>query len=214
VKGSGLALLVLVGVAAAGAPWLSPNPPDRRFPELLYAPPTRVHIVDGGLTVPFIYRSGWSAVSNAGSKKTHTPCRPAVAVADGLVTADPDRRRAAAAAGADAFGRDLFSRLLHASRVTLALALFATLGATLLGALLGAVAGYAGGRVDGALMRVLASSCSCCLPCMWCWRLRAALPLVVEPSTTFLALGCIFTVFGWPFVAKGRAWHRGFGTRA
>ena len=33
--------------------------------------------------------------------------------------------------------------------------------------------------------------------------LRAALPLVVEPSTTFLALGCIFTVFGWPLVAKG-----------
>ena len=43
----GLALLLLVAVAAACAPWLSPNPPDRRFPELLYAPPTRVHIVHG-----------------------------------------------------------------------------------------------------------------------------------------------------------------------
>jgi peptide/nickel transport system permease protein len=86
--------------------------------------------------------------------------------------------------------------------VTLALALFATVGATLLGALLGAVAGYAGGRVDGAMMRV--SEFLLVLPAVYVvLALRAALPLVVEPSTIFLALGCIFTVFGWPFVAKG-----------
>jgi peptide/nickel transport system permease protein len=203
VKGFGLALLVLVGVAAAGAPWLSPNPPDRRFPELLYAPPTRVHIVDDGLTVPFIHPL--RLVSRLERRFEEDP-RQRVALRwlsrDGLVTADPDGGAPLLLLGADGFGRDLFSRLLHASRATLALALFATLGATLLGALLGAVAGYAGGRVDAALMRV--SEFLLVLPAVYVvLALRAALPLVVEPSTTFLALGCIFTVFGWPFVAKG-----------
>ena len=33
--------------------------------------------------------------------------------------------------------------------------------------------------------------------------LRAALPLVVPPSVTFVALAGIFTLFGWPIVARG-----------
>jgi peptide/nickel transport system permease protein len=203
VKVFGLALLVLVGVAAAFAPWLSPNPPDRRFPDLLYAPPTRVHIVDGGLTAPFIYPLRLvNRIERRFEDDTRQPVELRWLSRDGLVTADPDDGAPLLLLGADAFGRDLFSRLLHASRVTLALALFATVGATLFGALLGAVAGYTGGRVDGAVMRL--SEFLLVLPAVYVvLALRAALPLVVEPSTTFLALGGIFTVFGWPFVAKG-----------
>jgi peptide/nickel transport system permease protein len=33
--------------------------------------------------------------------------------------------------------------------------------------------------------------------------LRAALPLVVPPATTFAALAGIFTLFGWPVMARG-----------
>lgn len=199
----GLGLLLVVGMAAAGAPWLSPNPPDRRFPELLYAPPTRVHVIDGGPTAPFIHPL--RLVSRLERRFEDDTGRRAVLrwwSRDGLVSADPAGGAPLLLLGADAFGRDLFSRLLHASRVTLALALVATLGATLLGALLGALAGYAGGRVDGALMRV--SEFLLVLPAVYVvLALRATLPLVVEPSTTFVALACIFTVFGWPFVAKG-----------
>lgn len=199
----GLALLVVVALAAVGAPWLSPNPPDRRFPELLYAPPTPVHIVAGGLTAPFIYKHRLvSRLERRFDDDTGHPVVLRWLSRDGFVTADPDAGAPLLLLGADAFGRDLFSRLLQASRVTLALALVATLGATLLGVLLGAVAGYAGGRIDGALMRV--SEFLLVLPAVYVvLALRAALPLVVEPSTTFLALACIFTVFGWPLVAKG-----------
>ena len=53
---AGLALLAAVALATAGASWLAPNPPERRFPDLISAPPTRVRVWDGVPRAPFIYR--------------------------------------------------------------------------------------------------------------------------------------------------------------
>ena len=55
--------------------------------------------------------------------------------------------------GTDELGRDMLSRLLHGSRVTLLVGLAAMLAALLIGVLVGAVAGFKGGWIDGALMR-------------------------------------------------------------
>ncbi|TPE53096.1 dipeptide/oligopeptide/nickel ABC transporter permease/ATP-binding protein [Amaricoccus solimangrovi] len=55
--------------------------------------------------------------------------------------------------GTDALGRDILSRLVWGTRVSLAVGLSATLIAAVAGSLVGLVAGYAGGRVDGLLMR-------------------------------------------------------------
>ncbi|WP_136247282.1 ABC transporter permease [Halomonas borealis] len=56
-------------------------------------------------------------------------------------------------AGTDANGRDLLTRTLHGGRVSLSVALVATLVSLAIGVLYGAVAGYLGGRVDNLMMR-------------------------------------------------------------
>ncbi|MEP5515211.1 MAG: ABC transporter permease subunit, partial [Bauldia litoralis] len=55
--------------------------------------------------------------------------------------------------GTDHLGRDILSRLLWGTRVSLAVGLSATLIAAFFGSLIGLVAGYFGGRADALLMR-------------------------------------------------------------
>ena len=55
--------------------------------------------------------------------------------------------------GTDHLGRDILSRLLWGTRVSIAVGLSATAIAAFFGSLIGLVAGYAGGRVDTLLMR-------------------------------------------------------------
>jgi peptide/nickel transport system permease protein len=55
--------------------------------------------------------------------------------------------------GTDHLGRDLFSRLMWGTRVSIAVGLSATLIAAFFGSLIGLIAGYAGGRTDNLMMR-------------------------------------------------------------
>ena len=57
--------------------------------------------------------------------------------------------------GTDLYGRDQLTRIVHAGRVDLLVALAATAMALSVGAVLGAVSGYRGGWIDQLLMRVI-----------------------------------------------------------
>lgn len=57
--------------------------------------------------------------------------------------------------GTDPFSRDILSRLLYGGRVSLSVALIATLVSITLGTAYGAVAGFAGGFVESLMMRAL-----------------------------------------------------------
>lgn len=57
--------------------------------------------------------------------------------------------------GTDLYGRDQLSRIVHASRIDLLIALSATAMALSTGAALGAIAGYRGGWTDQLVMRVV-----------------------------------------------------------
>jgi len=55
--------------------------------------------------------------------------------------------------GADELGRDVFSRIIYGTRVSLTVAFVGPLLALLVGTIYGSIAGYFGGRVDNAMMR-------------------------------------------------------------
>jgi peptide/nickel transport system permease protein len=56
--------------------------------------------------------------------------------------------------GTDSLGRDILSRLIHGSRITLYIVALVALIAPIAGLLVGTVSGYAGGWVDAVLMRI------------------------------------------------------------
>ena len=57
--------------------------------------------------------------------------------------------------GADAYGRDIFARVVHGARISIIIGLAATVGSVCISGILGSIAGYYGGRIDNAIMRVL-----------------------------------------------------------
>lgn len=72
---------------------------------------------------------------------------------------DPARKLAGPSSdfwlGTDNLGRDIFSRLLYGSRLSMGTAVLATLAIVSIGVPIGAVSGYFGGLIDDAIMRVV-----------------------------------------------------------
>ena len=82
-------------------------------------------------------------------------------VAPWVLPQDPERQSALEGAdgrahllGTDHLGRDVFTRVVYGSRVSLVIGLAAVLVGGLIGSTLGLLAGYQGGRIDGIIMTV------------------------------------------------------------
>jgi peptide/nickel transport system permease protein len=103
--------------------------------------------------------------------------------------------------GADALGRDRFSRLLIAARFSLIVAPLATLLAGALGLLIGCLAGYGGRWLDAVLMRT--TDLMLALPTLLIvLAARAVFPLELPPSRAGLLLVGCFVALGWAEMAR------------
>jgi peptide/nickel transport system permease protein len=103
--------------------------------------------------------------------------------------------------GADRLGRDLLSRLIHGTRISLSIGLAGVTLSLFFGIIIGGFAGYYGGVFDSAVMRVIEFIRS--MPTIPLWLgLAAALPKDWSALQTYFAITIILSLIGWTELAR------------
>ncbi len=97
--------------------------------------------------------------------------------------------------GTDNLGRDLLSRIIFGTRVSLSISLLVILISSVIGTFLGLVAGYRGGRTEAVLMRV--TDASLAFP-----ALLIALLLAVALGPSFTTVILALSALGWAPYAR------------
>jgi peptide/nickel transport system permease protein len=103
--------------------------------------------------------------------------------------------------GADKYGRDIFSRLVHGARISLSVGLVAIAVTFLLGVTIGGVSGYFGGAIDTAIQRVIEVVNA--FPQIPLWlAFGAVLPAEWPPLVTYFAITLVLSLLGWTTLAR------------
>lgn len=104
-------------------------------------------------------------------------------------------------AGADRLGRDVLSRTIHATRVSMTIGLVGVALSLTLGLLLGGISGYIGGWTDVSIQRLIEFLQS--LPSIPLWiGLAAAIPPTTPPLQTYFLITLILSIIGWTSLAR------------
>jgi len=97
--------------------------------------------------------------------------------------------------GTDHLGRDMLSRMVHGTRISLSVSITAVIIASVIGVMLGLVSGYLGGRFDFLMMRLVDLQLS--IPVL---LLAIILAAVLRPSPQTVIL--VLVISGWPAYAR------------
>ena len=209
-------VLAVLYASALFADFLAPysfKDEDRNYS---YCPPSQIHFVrDGKIAWPFIYGVGLSY--NASHARVYTTDRTQMYPLKiflqsktyrlcGLIPLSchffgVDEPGRVYLFGADARGRDIFSRILYGARVSLSIGLVGVFISFTLGLLVGGVAGFYGGWLDNFLMRV----CEMLMMVPGFYLLlafRSAVPDNFTSVQTYCAIVIIFSLIGWPSLAR------------
>ncbi|MDP3980621.1 MAG: ABC transporter permease [Chlamydiota bacterium] len=211
-------ILLLLYLGALFAEFLAPYHYDHEERKRSYCPPTRLHFYDetGQFSLrPFVY--AYQYEFNEFFERVYTVDKSKKYYLQFLIKGDPcrlwgrmrfDRHLFGVEEsgkiyllGADKVGRDIFSRILYGSRVSLSIGLIGAFLTLLLGLIIGAISGYFGGRTDQLIMR----GCEIFLmiPGFYLMlALRTAFPTSLGSVEIYLILVLIMSFIGWAGMAR------------
>jgi len=220
--------LFVLGVfyfAVVFAEFVAPSDPELFIARLTLAPPHTIHFTDaeGNFTIrPFIYRQVKTldkVTYIASYTEDATVAYPLGLFVHGdpyklwglfesdihlfglVDREDSDEEIRFSLLGQDTYGRDLFSRIVYGTRISLTIGLVGVAVSFILGVTIGGLSGYLGGRVDLVIQRVLESLRA--IPTLPLWMgLSVALPPNWPLLKTYFAIVIILSIVGWTTIAR------------
>ena len=211
-----LSVLFVLYLGALFAPFLAPYPITQQNLASPYHPPSGLAWKDGGLHAK-LYEQAESGSSRYVQKEGEAGTAPLRLFAGsepyrllglfplrhtlfGIESDDPSARFYLL--GADDTGRDIFSRLLHGSRISLSIGLIGVSITLMMGFFVGALSGYFGGTFDFVSMRLVELLMS--IPTLYLLlALRSAL---IEPGLSpvqvYMVIVVILAILGWAGTAR------------
>ncbi|RYG88048.1 MAG: ABC transporter permease [Alphaproteobacteria bacterium] len=219
-----VSLFVVLTFALIGilAEFVAPFDPGSTSSKDLYHPPQAIHFIDatedGGWAVrpyvhamvvkrdPMTLQSVYSPdegrkiyLSLFGEGTAYTMWGLISGNRHLFTTADPKDRFYLF--GADRLGRDVFSRTVHGTRVSMSIGLLGVSLSLFIGLILGGLSGYYGGTIDMVVQRLVELILS--LPTIPIWLgLSAALPQDWPPMLRYFAITVILSLVGWTELAR------------
>ena len=210
--------LLYFGAAFAGI--IAPYDPLQRHVQFKYAPPQRLHFWDdnGDFHLrPFVYSLKGKRDIESG-RRNYTEVKSEKFHLHFWVDGEPykfwfnqftghkhlfgtEQGGTLFLLGTDKLGKDVLSRAIHGSRLSLSIGLVGVAITFFLGIVFGGISGYCGGAIDVIIQRFI--ECLRSIPTLPLWMgLSAALPLHWSTVQVYFAIVIILSLVGWTDLAR------------
>ncbi|MDE0671543.1 MAG: ABC transporter permease [Caldilineaceae bacterium] len=216
-----LVIVILIYLVALLAEFLAPFTPDEFQADYTYAPPQRLHLfleTENGLRFqPWVH--GYKVeIEEEALRRVFVPDEEVIHEIGFFVSGVPitlfgfletDRHLVGPKEpeapmflfGADKLGRDMLTRMIYGTRISMSIGLVGVALSLILGILLGGLSGFLGGQVDNIIQRVIEFIRS--VPTIPLWMgLAAALPTDWPPLRIYFGITVILSFIGWTELAR------------